>query len=262
MNEDAEHVPATVVEISGSAAAPERVVLVLANDDGEVGRTGVSGPGGVARVAVGEPGRRSSVWRVWANTRKDDVYVAAREAATHQKFSLHESGDWRYQWTSGERAVAYTGQSRRTIDRWSRPSEHTGGWTHALSIWVPHGALSSIPSDRAPRRGGIDFVPEPAVGEAIGIHVVIAKTDQGFVPTKGTVPITGFSLPGGEVVIVLAGKRRMTERDVDWLRSNHRQARQSVPSDLLLGEGTRMALFGQTDGEVRWVWDLAADKEP
>src|SRR5450759_1218606 len=39
----------------------------------------VPGPGGVTRVGVGKPGRRTGVWRIWANKTTGDVYVAASE---------------------------------------------------------------------------------------------------------------------------------------------------------------------------------------
>lgn len=55
------------------------------------------------RFAVGVPGRRSTLWRLWANRAKDDVYLATRRSAGIFKFSLHESGDWRLQWVGQDR---------------------------------------------------------------------------------------------------------------------------------------------------------------
>jgi hypothetical protein len=96
------------------------------------------------RFAVGEPGLRSTVWRVWANLNKSDVYLASRRAAGISKFSLHESGDWRQQWVREDpehMVYAHIGHEPvpdgRILNRWERPPANKVGWTHALSIWVP-----------------------------------------------------------------------------------------------------------------------------
>jgi hypothetical protein len=53
------------------------------------------------RLAVGDPdGPRSTVWRVWANRRSSDVYVAARVLGGVAKVSLHQSGRWRFAFTT------------------------------------------------------------------------------------------------------------------------------------------------------------------
>lgn len=235
-------------------------LVVLNGDDEEILRTEVSGPGGTDRISVGELGRRSSVWRVWGGRNSDDVYVAAREVATFQKYSLHESGDWRYQWTEPKHAARYTGVSRRVLDRWNRPDAMMGGWTHGVSIWVPHGAMSDIPGDRPSKRGETTYLPEPGIDSAIGIHVVIAEVNRGFVPIKGAVPVTGFSLPSGKVVMVLASRRTLTARDSAWLKSMHSRALESAPPNPTASTA-RIAIFGYDDTH-RWVWDLAAGTEP
>jgi hypothetical protein len=59
---------------------------------------GVAGPGGVIRVVVGEHGKQSGVWRIFAPEKNyGDVYVGVRSLLGEQKWSLHESGDWRFQ---------------------------------------------------------------------------------------------------------------------------------------------------------------------
>ena len=90
--------------------------------------------GAVLRIAVGEPGRRSSVWRIWSNRTASDVYVAARTVAGVQKFSFHESGAWRYAWVGTP--PGGTADDDRAIDRWRRSAAGPAGWTKMLSIWV------------------------------------------------------------------------------------------------------------------------------
>ncbi len=58
---------------------------------------GPPSPKAPIRFAVGEPRRRSSVWLVWANSNKGDVYITSRKSARIFKISLHESGNWRCQ---------------------------------------------------------------------------------------------------------------------------------------------------------------------
>jgi hypothetical protein len=170
------------------------------------------------------------------------------------------SGDWRYQWTEPKHAARYTGVSERVLDRWNRPDEMMGGWTHGVSIWVPHGAMSEIPDDLPSRRGETTYLPEPLIGSAIGIHVVIAEVNRGYVPIKGAFPVAGFSLPGGRVVLLMASKRTLTSRDSSWLRSMHSRALAVAPPNLPAATA-RIAIFGH-DEIHRWVWDLAAGREP
>ncbi|MCX6432914.1 MAG: hypothetical protein NTX29_09020, partial [Actinobacteria bacterium] len=145
------------------------------------GETGVvehplTGPGGVVRVAVGQPGHRSSVWRIWSNRASSDVYIAARTIAAHQKFSLHESGDWRYQWVRRDNNGSSQGPDSRIIDRWSPPNEVAHGMVPGVSIWVPHGQLNRLTDDRLTTKEA-KWIPEPTIGQAIGIHVVLWTPD-------------------------------------------------------------------------------------
>jgi hypothetical protein len=129
------------------------VILELADERGErIGTFPLAGSGGTLRVAVGMPGRRSGVWRIWANRSKSDVYVAARSIAGIQKFSLHESGDWRHQWVTPQQAEEFTADRNRVMDRWPRPPDGPGGWTKALSIWVLKQDVQEIEDDETYRR--------------------------------------------------------------------------------------------------------------
>ena len=82
--------------------------------------------GGTVRVAVGEPGRRSSIWYVQAGKNSHCVYIFAQTLGGTQKFSLHQSGDWRYAFTSEfmedpENTEFVDQLDDRVRDSWRRP---------------------------------------------------------------------------------------------------------------------------------------------
>jgi len=234
------------------------VTLILEEPQGRRRVITLSGPGGRARIAVGEPGRRSGVWNVWANRHKSDVYVAARSIAGVLKFSLHGSGDWRQQWVSPEQAEMFTANRDRIVDRWPRPKEGLGGWTKGLSIWVPQPDILDIPQDDQSREG-VTWLPEPSPEFAIGIHVVIAKTNRGLVPVNGALPVEAFTLANGEVVLVLVSCVDLTDKRRQWLDEHRARARRaSGHIDLINLKAPRMTLFGHDDNGNRVLWDLAA----
>ena len=168
-------------------------------------------------VAVGEPGRRSEVWRIWANKAqagKSDVYVAARPIAGRQKCSLHETGDWRHQWIRIEDAEAFTGTRCRILDQWQRGAETADGITPALSIWVLAEDVTAVPDDNLPRN--VTWLPAPDPGLALGVHITLARPDQGFFPSAAP-PIGGFTLANGEVVLVFADIVPVPDEGSRWL---------------------------------------------
>src|SRR5215211_480335 len=76
----------------------------------------------VVRFGVGDAdGPRSAMWRLWTQKGTCDVYIAARTLGGVQKVSLHESGVWRFAFTSVYwEGRASTGDEDRLIERWNR----------------------------------------------------------------------------------------------------------------------------------------------
>ncbi len=211
-------------------------------------------------VAVGEPGHRSELWRIWANRAKNDVYLAARPLAGIQHWSLHESGDWRLQWTSGDDAEHFTGSRNRIMDRWPRGPAGDGTWTHGISIWVPsaHDVID-VPDDHAVPKAA-RWLPVPDEGLACGIHVGLARPDQGFFPIEGAVPIDGFVLADGEVLLILVGYVPVTADQEEWLARQSREGRKHGGHfDMTNARAPRLAIRGFDERGNRVVWDLAAD---
>lgn len=246
-----------MVQPNSSSGAPAYMLVQLA--DGSTERVDISGPGGVERVAVGEPGRRASVWRIWANKGSSDLYVAVRNIAGVQKYSFHESGDWRLQWATLEAATRWTGRDDRRVDQWRRPDKDPNGWTVALTIWVPHGELGTVDGDD--RLGkNVTFVPEAERGDVTAMRIIVAKAGGGIAELKRTVPIGGFMLANGEIVLILAAGRPMSAEQAAWLEQHRQRARVvgRKAIDRSTAENTRMALFGTAATSDRFVFDLNA----
>lgn len=224
------------------------------------------------RFAVGQPGCRSSVWRLWANSGKDDVYLASRNSATIFKISLHESGDWRQQWgPDGPGDVVHTPMAGpaprgRILHQWSRPPADAAGWTPALSIWVPHEDVTEVPADPEPGEDARWLEPA-AIGWATEIRLYLVQPDRGEFELTGALPgpdarlslVDGFQLAGGEVVVVLAATSRLSRRlrrQVGRLISEQR-VRLPADFDLAVERGPRALVVNVEDDGYRAFWDLS-----
>lgn len=180
----------------------EPVKFTMWTDDGDSETGELAGPGGIIRVAVGEPGRQSGIWRIWAPPNKSDVYIGVRAILGHQKWSLHESGDWRHQWVSPEKAAAFGKVDGRVIDQWQQPAEMgNSGWTKGFSIRVRHQDLVDVAdSPKAPK--DTLWIPAPPEGRFIRLHIAIARPSDLAVPLNGLIPFGGFTLIDGRAVIL------------------------------------------------------------
>lgn len=219
----------------------------------------VKGPGGVVRIAVGRHDRRGSIWRIWANKKTADVYVAARTVAGVQKYSLHASGDWRQQWTTREHAMTFGGTEDRVLDQWRRPPADDVGWIPGMSILTPHGNLQDLPDE--PANEDVIWLPEPDEGEVAGIHVAIAQPDGGEFPSVGLCPVKAFSLATGGAVVVLWSGRMLTQGEVEWLETARAEALEHLRASAgrdgdLSAEGRRLGLHSSDENGHRKVWDL------
>jgi hypothetical protein len=239
---------------------PQSVTLRLTDSEGNIIHEVLPGPGGTIRFAVGEPNRRSGVWRIWAPSNKSDVYIGIRTILGYQKWSLHESGDWRHQWVTEARAEEFTGRSDRTIDRWQQPAEvGATGWTRGFTIRVRHRDLvavadagTGIPTDTL-------WLPSPPEGRTAVAQVVIARPDQVEVTMRGMMPFAGFTLADGSVVLLIFSHEALTDdqnRTVDealakalWLASGAELNAADSPRGLLIGKND--------EGGDRLVWDCA-----
>lgn len=175
------------------------------------------------RLAVGEPGRRSSVWRIWAHRNASDVYIGTPRTAAFHKISLHESGDWRYQligsldevtdipavgWTTLEGEL--TG---RVLGSWRRPQSMVNGWIDAMRIVVPTSEVVAHPLtyDEPGEVSRTRWMEPPPAGFAADIRFFIVQPGKGpfglndaLVQEGGFAFWGGMALPSGEVLVVIS----------------------------------------------------------
>jgi hypothetical protein len=244
-------------------SSPEPVTLDVGDDNGNVERIVLPGPPGKICVVVGEPGRQSGVWRIWSNRNKFDVYIAVRVIAGHQKWSLHETGDWRFQWVTDERAKQF-GRDKRIIDQWQRPEEiGETGVTIGFSIRVRRKDLVEV-ADPGDVPADAVWLPPPPEGHVTGLHVTIARPNQGQFATPRMVPLGGFTLADGSALLLLVSVEPLSDeqdQSVDALIAATVEAAKENGVDLAATANPRMAVGGFNAEGHRFVWDVALPKD-
>jgi hypothetical protein len=223
------------------------------------------------RFAVGEPGRRSTVWRLWANAGTDDVYVASRQTAGEMKVSLHQSGDWRAQIVEPDRAKsvhfgARSAEDGRILHRWQRPEANAVGWTHAVTIVLPGDQLSVVPNDQV-RWDDVRWLPAPGLEEQAEFDIYIVRPNLGMVSHR-TLVLEGvrvsvmdvLQLSSGDVAIVTALVGPALSDELAMVARWEEEARKDSPPrewDRSAELGPRRLLFAVgSDGRQRF-YDLA-----
>ncbi len=128
------------------------------------------------RFAVGEPeGAHSSVWRMWMNNRRDDVYISVQGLGAEMKVSLHPRF-WYYGFThkhvEGDHSLLPHGSDRK-LRVWERPDEFGVGWTRAFDVIV---SASEVVDAGTPYTGSeAVWLPAPEPGEVVYFTVLLSK---------------------------------------------------------------------------------------
>lgn len=222
------------------------------------------------RFCVGEPGRRSTIWRLWAGKNKSDIYVASRKTVGIFKVSLHESGDWRVQWVRRDDSVRFTPYDEKQVDdgriihKWAR-TPPSGGWTDALSIWVPGTDVVLVPGDSEPYED-VQWMEAPPAGWAVEFRIVLLQSHRAYrlgsaliQPESSLALVNGFFLPDGEVMLVLARTAPMTKAQMEGVQHIREGAGGRPPEDFDMDPTTgprAAAITSDSDGYTN-IWDLA-----
>lgn len=232
------------------------------------------GPEGVIRFAVGEPGKQSAIWRIFApNPDTFDVYVGARAMLQWMKWSLHQSGNWRFGWVESEKAltraeelVGLTDDDDRAMFKWDRPEEiRNTGLTRGLEIRVRHQDLIEVAQ---PEKAPADtiWIPAPPVSYKTCLAVFIARAKQPEVIDVPTFhPLAGISLADGRAALLIAEQQPLEPVDdqlvalaLPQLLAKAREAGADLTS-----QGLRALLrTDSVDGGDQLVYDVAVPPEP
>jgi len=238
--------------------------------DGEFEEHEVMRPGGMIRIAVGErDGRHGGVYRIWSSPNSPDLYIAQRDVAPYQKWSLHKTGDWLYQWVDSERAenrareLGHTGG--RVLDRWSQPPELPGtGWTSAFSICTRHQDLVAYDTD-SQLPADIRWVRPPPEGTARQLHITIlrATAPQAVLNLPKMVPLCGFGLAEDRLVLVLASTHPLTDETNAKINGWVDAARQHAGEGVVeAAAAPRVFVHSIADDGHRMAWDLIVPRDP
>lgn len=221
------------------------------------------------RFSVGRPGRRSTTWTLFGS-KHSDVYLASRRTGGAAKFSLHQSGDWRLQWTGEDRkAWKYTsyveghGPNGRVMASWRAPLMDNS-WTKALSVLVPAEDVSVIPFDEE-RFEETAWVPEPSLGSLIIFELWFIRPHPDpttLVPVSHRIPdgfamwlIGGIRLPRGDCAILWAFSEPLDLIQRAVLSRTREKAGASERTHF----GARILLDSEDDAGRKEFWDLSAE---
>jgi len=257
------------VEVEDNAQSAQLTVYA---DDGskEAFTLRRANPDKAIRFALGQPGHRSSVWRVWANKGKHDVYAAIRTSAGLLKYSFHESGEWIHHLVTTEhpkaKFVSLPNPSSKRLDTWRRPDPFVPGWTHMLSIFIPAEDLQIVPGDDTNPKGIRWLTQIPADGNAVEFRLLLVSPDSpalllrglAEVATQGSV-VDGFVLSNGEVVLVVAAEIPLGEKRIQQLEDVRKRQFEQKSEDFEMTPslGPRFALPMVDNTGHRCIWDLS-----
>lgn len=216
----------------------------------------IPGPGGEIRVAVGEPGRRSGTWKIWATRTKPDVYIANRDIARYQKWSLHKSGEWQFQWISRHQAWEFAARDDRLIRKWSPPPElGPTGWTKGIIIRFPYQDIVPINDTALP--DDIAWLPAPEENYMINVFVIVARTNQPPITLQGLILFEGFTLSDGRVVLLFAARESLTDEQIRQLADLQGYGLEKLQGVDIEDEGVvrMLAMSSMPDGTPS-VWEI------
>jgi hypothetical protein len=242
------------------SSPPPPVTLKLWDEQGNEHSWVLPGPGGQIRLAVGRAGCRSGTWKIFASRNTSDVYIVIREIGGTQKWSLHESGDWRFQWVTRDMAMEFAQTEDRVIDKWPQPPElGQTGWTKGFLIHVRDQDIVPIADDDDANLADVVWLPPPGEGNALAIHVIIARPNNVQVELQNVLPFDAFTLADGRVVILTASVEQITDEQNQVLDNACAAVLAQAPPgfDPNTVEAPRMLVVAHVSDGTRSVWDTA-----
>jgi hypothetical protein len=224
-------------------------------------------PGGVVRFAVGAPGRRSNIYRLWTSKNNADAYLAARAVAGTQKISFHMgSGSWSRSFVSAEKAQQYVGEgATRHIDIWPRPPDFAPGVTRAYTIIVPGTELRDPYREMPGDDGNVVYAPPPVPGGMVCFDLLHATPGSStrIVWEEGMLLVARLQLVDGGALALIARQVRRDKEAWKWLASQREALLSATIADqgatsAIREAGTPVAgLYAIEPGDTRSHFELA-----
>ena len=227
------------------------------------------------KFAVGSPGRRSGLWRVWSPKDKADIYVQPQSHESLAKVSLHESGDWRFQvlfekFDSADlRLVNLPDESSRIIDQWVQHPPFADGWTDALTVMVPSVDVVDVPGDEIKKMQTICWTAEPPFGEAAEFRITLIEKDQSALvfewPASRRLSVIGaYRVVTGTTVVVTHHRTELADKVVQALTRVRAEQYAGLPSNFSVSPetGPRTVATARFADGYRIYYDLALTGQP
>jgi hypothetical protein len=107
------------------------------------------------------------------------------------------------------------------------------------------------------------WLPPPPEGHVTGLHVTIARPNQGEFETPKMVPLGGLILADGSALLLLASVEPMADeqdQEIDGLIAKTVEAMKDSGIDPAAIANPRMAVAGFSADDHRFVWDVALPK--
>lgn len=235
-------------------------------------RVQVAGPKRPIKFAVGSPGNRSGLRRVWSLRDKDDVYVMPLSIEGFTKISLHESGDWRHQ-VLYERMthpnlhfVQMPDPTSRVLEQWSQPSPTAEGWTDALAILVPSEDVIPVPDDHHKPKDVQHWASKAPQGQISEFRISLVSESAPALMTGWedwrTNPLTivgAYRTSNGLTVLVTHHRTKMTSSQRQVIERLRAEMSQNLPADFDTSARSGPRMIGSaTDPEGCHIYlDLA-----
>lgn len=177
---------------------------------------------------------RGNTWIISTGKKEDDIYVLARGWEGKHKFSLHASGDWRYQLQGlevlSDRPASYAPSGDRSLPtsrilhRWYRPSPDESGWMEVMRIVTPRADLRHNiyidEKDVAKTR----CIPAPPSKHVSDIRVFVVEPGKGSwdlfdgnlkFPVHSGGFVHGKLLPSGKALLVFFAAYKASQRETE-----------------------------------------------
>lgn len=226
------------------------------------------------RFAVGRPGQCSSVFCVWANKGKLDVYASIRTWKDLAKFSFHQSGRYIFHLSSadhpGAEWVSRPDAANRRIDAWDRPAPFVPGWTHLITFMVPTEDVQPSPTSGWEGHEKVRWIAKPERPDTVTeFRVAIGEPDMPLIdagPDSYLLDagiVDGFVLANGRLVLVTMHITHLDPVGQDLLSQlrtdlTHRAEKDGF--DLSVERGPRFANHQiQPDGRHA-LWDMSPSR--